>query len=90
MTQLISLESKPALSNLFRMQWEESQQAWVLLYPEGMVRLNPPAAEILRRCTGAATVAEIIAELQSAFGERDLQSDVLEFLGVADGKGWIK
>ncbi|HEY4542095.1 MAG TPA: pyrroloquinoline quinone biosynthesis peptide chaperone PqqD, partial [Noviherbaspirillum sp.] len=29
-------ENKPKLSRLFRMQWEEAQSAYVLLYPEGM------------------------------------------------------
>lgn len=33
----------PKLEILFRFQWEEAQQAYVLLYPEGMVKLNGPA-----------------------------------------------
>jgi pyrroloquinoline quinone biosynthesis protein D len=28
------------ISKLFRLQWEPAQNAHVLLYPEGMVRLN--------------------------------------------------
>ena len=31
----------------FRFQWEPAQNAYVLLYPEGMVRLNGSAGAIL-------------------------------------------
>jgi hypothetical protein len=33
------LISKPSVASMFRLQWEEVQQSWVLLYPEGMVKL---------------------------------------------------
>ena len=42
-----------------------SRTAWVLLYPEGMVKLNPSAGEILKRCDGERT-SEIIAELEAS------------------------
>ena len=32
------------LGGTFRLQWEEAQQAYVLLYPEGMVELGDTAA----------------------------------------------
>lgn len=74
----------------FRLQWEETQQAYVLLYPEGMITLNPSAGEILKRCDGSLTAEEIIDDLQRQFPEADLQSDVHEFLEVAHDKGWIR
>ena len=43
------LNSSPSLSAMFRLQWEEVQQSWVLLYPEGMVKLNGSAGEIMKR-----------------------------------------
>ena len=43
------LQSTPALSAMYRLQWEEVQQSWVLLYPEGMVKLNGSAGEIIKR-----------------------------------------
>ena len=46
------LQSTPALSAMYRLQWEEVQQAWVLLYPEGMVKLNGSAGEIIKRLDG--------------------------------------
>ena len=31
----------------FRLQWEEAQQMYVLLYPEGMVQLSDTAADVV-------------------------------------------
>lgn len=74
----------------FRLQWEPVQQAHVLLYPEGMVRLNGSAGEILARCDGARTVGAIVAELESCFGQRGLEGDVLAFLDLALARRWVE
>lgn len=79
-----------ALDPMYRLQWEPAQQAWVLLYPEGMVRLNAPAAEILKRCDGRTCVQSLVADLQATFGEADLRADVLAFLEQARGLGWLR
>ena len=42
------MSSKPAIARGFRLQWEPAQNAHVLLYPEGMVKLNGSAGEILK------------------------------------------
>ena len=54
------LTAKPKLARLFRMQGEEAQGAYVLLYPEGMVKLNQSAGEILKRCDGERDAQAII------------------------------
>lgn len=72
-----------------RMQWEEAQQSWVILYPEGMVKLNESAAETLRRCDGVTPLDVVIADLEAAFGEPDLQADVLQLIGAALEQGWL-
>jgi pyrroloquinoline quinone biosynthesis protein D len=79
----------PALSPMYRLQWEAAQRAWVLLYPEGMVRLNEPAAQILRRCDGATAVDRLIDDLQRAYGQVDLRAEVTDFLRTAHEHGWI-
>jgi pyrroloquinoline quinone biosynthesis protein D len=78
------------MSRLYQLRWEEAQQAHVILYPEGMVRLNQSSAEILKRCDGVQTVGELIADLESSFNASGIANDVLEFLEVARGKGWIR
>ena len=86
----ITLETVPALRSLYRLQWEEAQQAWVLLYPEGMVRLNVPAAEILKRCNGTTRVAAVVQDLEQTFGASGLAHDVQQFLREAQDHGWIE
>jgi pyrroloquinoline quinone biosynthesis protein D len=80
---------KPKLSRLFRMQWEEAQSAYVLLYPEGMIKLNQSAAEILKRCDGERDVAAIVTDLEQAFSVTGLEDDVRDFLGEANERGWL-
>ena len=79
----------PRVARGFRLQWEEAQGCHVLLYPEGMVKLNRSAGEILTRCTGTATVAEIVADLEAAFNASNLAADVDAFLIMADAQNWI-
>ena len=86
----IRAEAQPRLRSLYRLQWEEAQQAWVLLYPEGMVRLNGPAGEILKRCNGTTNVGMLVADLEHAFSETGLERDVHDFLNEAAGRGWIE
>lgn len=74
----------------FRLQWEEAQQAHVLLYPEGMITLNPSAGEVLKRCDGSLTADDIVADLQRQFPDADLSADVYEFLEIAYERGWIR
>jgi pyrroloquinoline quinone biosynthesis protein D len=83
------LPAMPRLNRRFRMQWEEAQQAHVLLYPEGMVRLNQSAGEILKRCDGATTVDDIVAQLERQFNATGLRDDVLGLLAHALDKDWI-
>ena len=84
------LQSTPALSAMYRLQWEEVQQAWVLLYPEGMVKLNGSAGEIIKRLDGKKNVVALIAELEKDFEATGLQNDVLAFLDIAKQQGWVK
>jgi pyrroloquinoline quinone biosynthesis protein D len=82
--------SRPAVARGFRLQWEAAQNAHVLLYPEGMIKLNGSAGEILKRCDGAATIAEITADLERAFATADLSGDVIRFVTMAVEKKWLQ
>lgn len=86
----IGAASKPAIGNGFRLQWESAQQAHVLLYPEGMVKLNQSAGEILRRCDGARTLTEIVTDLEQTFGRTGLTDDVIAFVDMAVERGWLE
>jgi pyrroloquinoline quinone biosynthesis protein D len=78
------------LARHYRFQWEQAQQAYVLLYPEGMVKLGASAGEILKRVDGISPVAAIVADLERAFPGADLRRDVTAFLAHASERGWIR
>jgi len=82
-------DAVPRIGDGFRLQWEPAQSCHVLLYPEGMVKLNQSAGEILRRCDGVRDCAAIVADLESAFSTTGLQADVLDFLGLARRQRWV-
>ena len=86
---MIELSAKPKLARLFRMQYEEAQAAYVLLCPEGMVKLNQSASEILKRCDGVRDVTAIIADIEQTFNASGLEKDVTGFLEIATERGWI-
>jgi pyrroloquinoline quinone biosynthesis protein D len=86
----MDLQTCPKIAKLFKLQWEEAQQSWVLLYPEGMVKLNTSAGEIMARIDGATSVAELVRALELKFSTTGLLADVLDFLAIAQGRGWIK
>ena len=73
----------------FRLQWEPVQDCHVLLYPEGMVKLNGSAGEIMKRCDGARDIAAVVAELEAAFGATGLEGDVLAFVEIAGKQRWL-
>jgi pyrroloquinoline quinone biosynthesis protein D len=83
-------DSVPRVGRGFRLQWEPVQKAHVLLYPEGMVKLNPTASEILARCDGVKPVATIVAELEKLFEQTGLEADVVAFLDLACKQRWVE
>lgn len=86
----IEASARPAIGRGFRLQWEEAQNAFVLLYPEGMVKLNASAGEILKRCQGDHTIAEIVADLEQTFEATNLSEDVMAFIAMALEKKWLE
>jgi len=86
----LGLDTIPAVSDQFRLQYEQAQESWVLLYPEGMVKLSESAGEILKRCDGKSSISTIVAALEEAFNEKDLGADVLGFLDVAMQQKWVR
>lgn len=73
----------------YKLQWEAAQTAWVLLYPEGLVKLTDTAGEILKRIDGHHSALDIISSLEAAYPGADLKQDVIDFLEHTFEKGWI-
>src|SRR6202789_2646055 len=87
---VIDAASRPAIERGLRLQWEAAQNAHVLLYPDGMIKLNGSAGEILKRCDGVATIAGITAALERAFAAANLFEDVIRFISMAVEKKWLQ
>ncbi len=85
----ISASQVVAIAKPYRLQFEEAQESWVLLYPEGMVKLNGPAGEILKRCDGIKSIETVVGELEAAFEQTGLQQDVISFCEIALQNRWI-
>jgi len=79
----------PRLSRLYRLQYEPVQKGWVLLYPEGMVKLSDSSAEILRRCSGQLSPDAIVTELETLFNVQGIGPQVQDLLEEGVRRGWI-
>jgi pyrroloquinoline quinone biosynthesis protein D len=82
--------SRPSIAHGMRLQWEAAQEAHVLLYPEGMVKLNGSAGAIMSRCDGVRTLADIVADLERTYGMSDLAADVQAFVALALERRWLE
>ncbi len=90
MKEAITLENIPEIAPMFRLQWEEVQDAFVILYPEGMVKLSQSAGETLNHVDGKKSIGDIVKDLEAKFEGADLKDDVLQLFEVSRENGWIK
>ncbi len=63
----------------------ENNNQRMLLMPERALRLNGPSLEIVSRCDGQHTVAQIIAELQQIYSKAEphkIEQDILGYLAL--------
>ena len=64
---MIAADAKPKLPRGVRLTHNEAQGGWVLLAPERVFKAEGPAHEIIKRCTGEATLNEIVDDLAKTF-----------------------
>lgn len=75
----------------YRFQFEPAQNAFVILYPEGMIKLNDSAGAIGQHIDGQRTVAAIVALLKQQFGDiAEIEQDVVDYMRVAQQQFWIE
>ena len=83
----ISPDARPRLPRGVRLTYSEAQGGWVLLAPERVFKADAVAAEILKRCTGEATLNAIVDDLALTFAaprERILADVTALLRGLAD------
>ncbi len=79
----------PRVAAKARLQWDGVRNRHILLYPEGLVALNPTAAEILGLCDGRYTVEEIVRALSSKYESAEITTDVQTLLAGLAAKGLV-
>ncbi len=80
-------EARPRLPRGVRLVHNEAQGGWVLLAPERVFKADAIAAEVVKRCTGEATLADIVDDLAKTFNaprERVLTDVTALLQGLAD------
>jgi pyrroloquinoline quinone biosynthesis protein D len=83
----IPAEARPRLPRGVRLVNSEAQGGWVLLAPERVFKADAIAVEIVKRCTGEATLAEIVDDLAKSFNaprERILTDVTALLRGLAE------
>ena len=77
------------LATGYRLQWEEAQHMFVLLYPEGLIELNQSSSEILQVCDVNNPLANIVQPLATKFKTTGLEGAIINFLNIALDNGWL-
>ena len=79
----LTLDSIPKLPRGVRLKHDELRNEWLLLAPERIIKPNNVAVEVLKRCTGTATLAEIIEDLSISFAadRTRIETDVRVLIG---------
>jgi pyrroloquinoline quinone biosynthesis protein D len=74
--------ARPKLSARARLQTDKISGKPVLLYPEGVLMLNPTGQAIVSLCTGHATLEQIVANLAERYkvAPQKISSQVIDYL----------
>lgn len=79
----------PRLVTGARLRYDEVREEHVLLVPEGAVRLNPTAAEVLGLCDGERSLDDIVGLLSERYNGSDVRDDVRELIDAMRQRGLL-
>ena len=79
----------PRLVTGARLRYDEVREEHLLLVPEGAVRLNPTAAEVLELCDGERSLEEIVGVLAARYDGAELGEDVRGLLDAMAQRGLV-
>jgi pyrroloquinoline quinone biosynthesis protein D len=73
---------RPKLSSRARLQTDKVTGKPIVLYPEGVLMLNPTGHAIVLLCTGKVTFQEIVANLSARYkiSAQEISPQVAEYL----------
>jgi pyrroloquinoline quinone biosynthesis protein D len=81
--------TRPRLATGARLRYDEVREEHLLLIPEGVVRLNPTAAEVLGLCDGERSLDDIAGVLSARYDGADVRDDVVELVDAMAQKGLL-
>ena len=81
--------TRPRLVTGARLRYDEVREEHVLLIPEGAVRLNPTAAEVLELCDGERSLDDIVDALAARYEGADVRDDILELVDAMAQRGLV-
>jgi pyrroloquinoline quinone biosynthesis protein D len=81
--------TRPRLVTGARLRYDEVREEHLLLIPEGAVRLNPTAAEVLELCDGERSLDDIVGTLSARYEGADVRDDVLELVNAMAQRGLV-
>jgi pyrroloquinoline quinone biosynthesis protein D len=81
--------TRPRLVTGARLRYDEVREEHLLLIPEGAVRLNPTAAEVLELCDGKRSVDDIVGALAARYKGADIRADVIELVDAMTQRGLV-
>jgi pyrroloquinoline quinone biosynthesis protein D len=81
--------TRPRLVTGARLRYDEVREEHLLLIPEGAVRLNPTAAEVLELCDGERSLDDIVGVLSARYDGADLRDDVVQLVDALTQKGLV-
>jgi pyrroloquinoline quinone biosynthesis protein D len=81
--------TRPRLATGARLRYDEVREEHMLLVPEGAVRLNPTAAEVLELCDGERSLEDIVRTLSMRYEGFDLRHDVEELIDGMTQRGLV-
>lgn len=82
--------SRPHMARGVRLFWDEVRQQHLLLFPEGMLVLNPTAWKVLELCNGQRTVDEIVKSLAAQHTSAKVEKDVYYLLSRIAARGLLE
>ena len=81
--------TRPRLVTGARLRYDDVREEHLLLIPEGAVRLNPTAAEVLALCDGERSLDDIVGALSTRYAGADVRDDVVELVDVMTQRGLV-
>ena len=81
--------TRPRLVTGARLRYDDVREEHLLLVPEGAVRLNPTAAQVLGLCDGKRSLDDIVGELSARYDGADLRADVHELVDAMAQRGLV-